>query len=312
MKKVIISLLVILTTSSLYSNNTSPFQFLRTTQSARSAALGGASMVLENDPSAVFFNPALIYTAEDQNISVTGLKHVLDINQGNFVYINDSQEENFGVLAAIINFNSYGSFDRADENGIGTGTFGGGDFSFGIGVSNELDSNFYYGITAKFIYSGLEDVSTNAYAVDAGLFYRLNERSNLGVSILNAGGQITRLNGENSSLPLDVRVGANHRLRGLPILANISFHHLADQTDNFFDRFGNISAGLELYLGKYLMVRGGYDNMVRRDVSADFDRATSGFTFGVGAKVNNINIDYGMARYGSAGYLHRLSLNFGV
>ena len=313
MKSYIFCFLALLFTQDLLSNNNSPYYFLRTTQSARSSALAGAAVVLEDDPGSIYFNPALIYTVEDQNLSFTGFKHVLDINSGNLVYVEDRFVEKLGVLAANINYTSYGVFDYADENGFGQGTFGGGDFSFALAISNELDSNLYYGVAAKFIYVGLEDNSTTAVAFDAGLFYRFNERSNIGVSVLNAGTQITKLNGENSNLPLDVRIGANHKLRGLPLLANISLHHLADKNDNgILGNLSNISAGLELYLGKYLRVRGGFDNMVRRDVSPEFDKKTSGFTFGVGAKFNTFNLDYGLARYGAAGYLHRITINLGV
>lgn len=285
----------------------SPYGFLKFNHSARGTALAGASASLENDISLISYNPALIQTVEENFVNVTFMKNVLDINSGNASFIYDGWD--FGKVAFSAHFNDWGSFDRSDALGNVNGTFGGSDLSIGAFVSNELDSNFYYGIGIKYIFSGIDDVSGSALAVDAGLFYRINERTNLGASILNAGAQISQFNGENVNLPLDIRISANHRLRGLPLVFNAALHSLADDL-TIGEKLQNISVGLEINFGQYLRARVGYNNLVREETSVDFDPGISGFTFGGGLVFNAARLDYSLATYGTQTSQHRISLLF--
>ena len=161
------------------------------------------------------------------------------------------------------------------------------------------------------IYFQIEQASTSALAFDAGLLYKLKDgRTNLAFAVLNAGTQLSKMGEESESLPLDVRLGVSHRLKGLPLLANLNFHHLNESTDNFFKKFKSFSIGGELYLGKYLQVRVGYDNNVRQNVASKNDKGLTGFTGGFGIKSRTLNFDYGFAQYGSAAYIHRISVGF--
>ncbi len=308
-RRVIFAIAMLLIANSIATKaaNT-PFNFLRYISSARAAGLSGSFVSVTNDPSAVFYNPASISVAGENNASFTFLKHVLDINSGNLAYIH--QDKELGTFAGSVAYTSYGSFDYydADGNKIG-GTFGANDLMFGVSYSNILDSNLYYGVTLKFAYLSLEKESTSAMAFDAGLIYLLPDgRSNLGVSVLHAGSQLTTLSGVRESLPIDIRIGASHRLRGLPLLANLNFHHLADGTGSFLSRFKNFSLGGELYLGKYIQLRLGYSNHIRTKVASAIDKGMTGFSGGLGIEIESIKFDYGYSQYGSNANMHRFSL----
>jgi len=308
-KRIFIAIAILLSASAekLKADYT-PFNFLRYISNARAAGLSGSYVSIADDPGAVFYNPATISTVTDRNVSFTFLKHVLDINSGNIAYIHN--QEDIGTFAATIAYTSYGSFDyrNSDGNKYG-GSFGANDLMFGVSYSNILDTNLYYGVTVKFAYLSLEKVATSAMAVDAGLWYQLpDERSNLGFSILHAGGQLTRIDGRKENLPLDVRIGANHRLRGLPLLANINFHHLADQTDKIIDKFKNFSIGGELYIGQYVQLRLGYNNHIRIKVAKDTGKGMTGFSGGIGINVDSFNFDYGYNQFGSNANIHRFSI----
>lgn len=306
-KSIIILLLLIISYGSLFSS--SPYNFLRVQSSARSAGLAGSFVSMADDPSAVSFNPASIYTVESKYTSATFLKHVLDINSGQINYIHPTEDD--GVFGASVNYISYGSFVRTDQFANEIGDFGANNLSISFSYSNELDTGLYWGASAKLIYANIESESSIAAAIDAGLFYRLRDgRTNFGVSILNAGTQLSKFAGQNESLPLDIRIGANHRLRGLPLLVNASFNHLADDVDSFFDRFQGLSIGGELYLGKYIMFRLGYDNKIRQMTSIETNKKFSGFSGGVGINTNDLNIDYSMSFYGSGATLHRFTVGF--
>ncbi|MFC2131379.1 PorV/PorQ family protein [Bacteroidota bacterium] len=250
MKKYLLTLIVLVAISQVkLIADTSPFQALRFLGSARATALAGCFVSIPEDPAAVFYNPATIYTVEEKNFSTTFFKHILDINSGQVVYTLPEVQDwaGDGKIAGSVSYNSFGSFDYADEFGNRNGTFGANDISLGATYANELDSNFYYGVTAKLLFINLEKANSFAFAFDAGFIYLIpDKRTNIGLSILHAGPQITTLDGESEPLPLDVRAGVSHRLRGLPLLINFSFHHLTDETENFFDKFLNFSISVSL------------------------------------------------------------------
>jgi hypothetical protein len=308
MRRFLIIALLIFSTN-LFAEN-SPFIFLRNSASARAAAMAGCFVSITNDASAVFYNPASIYTVTNKHFSTTFLKNVLDINSGNITYIKPL--ENGAVLAGQIAYSNYGSFDYTNEYGDKTGkTFGASDITAGITYANQLDSNLYYGATGKFVYVGLEKAHSMAFAADVGLLYNIpSKRTSIGLSILHAGSQITTFDGYTEKLPLDIRLGISNRLRGLPLMVNFSFHHLADQTNSFFDKFLNFSVAGELYLGKYVQARLGYDNTIRRLSTITTDRQFTGLSAGIGIQAKEyLNFDYGIAQVGSAAFFHRFSLS---
>ena len=311
-KLIIMSAILFLTIQAYTFAIDTPFNFLRYVASARAAGLSGAFMTVTDDPTAVFFNPATISTVDSRQASATFLKHVLDINSGNVNYVHATNGT--GTFAANIGFTSYGSFDYSDNLGNrNRGTFGANDLSMGITYSDELDTNFYYGVTLKYIFVGIEQVSTSALALDAGLLYKLRDgRTNLGLSVLHAGTQLTQISNQSESLPIDLRIGVNHRLRGLPLLFNFAFHHLADDTDAFFDKFKSFTIGGELYLGEVIQVRLGYDNQIRTLTAAEADKGLTGISGGLGLIFEDFNIDYGFSRYGSNANLHRFSVSLNV
>jgi len=285
----------------------SPFQFVRYNQSARSSALAGCFVSMPEDAGAVFFNPATIATVNEKHFSATFLKHVLDINSGNVSYIKKS--ENNGWFAGSVAFTNYGSFERADGTGMRNGTFTSNDMIMSLTYANELDTNLYYGVTAKFLYANIEKYSSTAIAFDAGLIYMMpDKKTNIGLSILHAGTQMTKFANSSESLPLDIRLGINNRLKGLPLLVNFSFTHLADKQNNFFERFLNFSIAGELYLGEHVQARIGYDNQVRREIALDNDKKLTGITGGLGLKFKDFNFDYGISIAGSSAMMHRFTL----
>lgn len=288
----------------------SPFDFVQLTISARSAALGGAFTSIANDQTAVFFNPGALATVEKSSVSATFMKHVLDISSGQAVYTLPFDKQSSERFAISAMYSTYGSFDRTDEFGTVLGTFSSNNIGVMGSYSNELDSTLSYGCNAKFIHATLDDLSSSAIALDAGILYRLPAtRTNVGFSILNIGTQLSTFTGITDELPVDVRLGINHRLRGLPLLLNFSFHHLADDADAFFDRVGNFSIGGEFILSKVIDMRLGFDNYVRDATSIQGQRRFSGFSAGVGVRTEYVNIDYGVSALGTAGTIHRLTLH---
>lgn len=287
------------------------FPFLRTNLSARQAALGGATSAMTGDAATVLLNPAAIATVDSTRISATFLKNVLDINSG--VAILVTQVEGLGTVAATAVYSSSGSFTRATEQGTRTGTFSAGDVAFGISLAREIDTLISYGATLKFISSNLDDMASTAIALDAGIHFRFPaSRTNLALSVLQLGTQLSTYDGSRDRLPVDVRIGINHRLRGLPLLVNASLNHLADDVPSIGDRLLNFSIGGELYLGKALNLRIGYDNTTRNLSDVNVASQLTGLSGGVGLLLGSTTVDYGLSTFGSAVLLHRLSVGIGL
>lgn len=299
---------------SAFAQSYSPFDFVHYLGNSRSAALAGAFVQMPDDPGAVFFNPATVQSVEKSDLSLTFIKHVSDINSGAAAYVM-KDAWNGGSFAFSTAYTSYGDFDRANSQGIKAGTFSGGNFVFGGTYSNELDTNLFYGVTAKVIYMTLEQANSSAFAMDAGLLYKIpSQRVNVGVSILHAGSQMQTFDGTKESLPLDIRIGVNHRLRGLPLLVNFSFSRLADEESKFFDRFLNFAIGGEFYLTKSqtIVARLGYDNMIRRTSHKD-NKSLTGFSGGVGINISpNMSVDYSISQWSIPAYLHRIGININL
>lgn len=286
-----------------------PFNFLRYAGSARSASLAGAFVAIGDDPSAIFINPASVAIDKERNFSVTFLKHVLDVNSGSVSY--HRSWNNIGSFAVSAIYTNYGSFERTDANGQILGTFGANDFSLGVSYGNILDTNLFYGGTLKIISSNIDKYSSIAIAMDFGLLFLIPEkRTSIGVSILHIGTQLSTFDGTRESLPLDLRVGVSHRLRGLPLLLNFNFYNLAEQTTKFFDRFLKFSIGGEFYFGENVNLRIGYDNNIRKYSSSSKDKKFTGFSGGLGLKFKELNFDYGVSQVGVSAIFHRFSIYY--
>jgi hypothetical protein len=306
-RSLLAALIALGTASAIQAQQATIFPFLSGMMSARMAGLGGATVSMPNDPSNVLINPAVLPTIEDQAVAGTFIKHVLDITAGFATYA--TEWEGLGTVAATASFTSYGSFDRADQSGNVTGTFGANDVVLGLSLARDLDTLITYGVTAKIMYSGLDDMTTTAIALDAGLLFRFPaQRTNVGVSILNLGTQLSTYDGVNDRLPLDMRIGVNHRLRGLPLLVNFSLNHLTDEVPEFFDRFLNFSVGGELYLGKVLQVRVGYDNTTRNTSTVNVATQLTGLSAGIGIDLPTLDFDYALSSLGASAPLHRISV----
>ncbi len=285
----------------------STFKFLRLDTSPRAAALAGSFVANGDDPNVIFYNPAGINLLSGMPVSFSFLKHLMDINSASISF--SKEFEGIGRFAAGVQYINYGTFIRADANGMKLGNFGVGDFALTLGYGNQLDNNFYYGANIKIIYSSIESYSSTAAALDLGLHYAIPEsRWNFGFSILNLGTQLKSYFTTKEDLPLDMRLGFSKELEKLPFRLFWSFNRLSDRYDNFLDRFKQITLGGEFRFGQSLRLRFGYDNEKRKEMKIGF-AGLAGFSVGLGFIVSKYNVDYSFSSLGSVGSLHRFGIS---
>ncbi len=288
------------------------YDFLNLNVDARSSAMAGSFVSVDNDVNAIFYNPAGLATLKGKQASVGFFKYLLDINSGNVSYSQKYKE--LGYFGAGIRYVNYGTFDKYDESYQNLGSFGASDLALSLGYANVYKENFKYGANAKFIYSNIDEYSSVGLALDLGALYTIPEhRMNFGLSVLNLGTQVKKYLSTNESLPLDIRIGMTKSLEHLPLTVNLGFARLADTYDNFFERFKNIVVGGEFVLNDYVLFRLGYNNAERKNYKTGSSIGISGFSAGIGIIfTDKYKLDYAFNSLGNIGAAHRFNLGFNL
>jgi hypothetical protein len=312
MKRSAVFVVLLALTLQVGAQTYSPYQFLRVNTSARAAALAEATVASVEDTTYNMLNPASGFFTPAGKFSATFIKHVADINGGVAGYTMESVKK--AKLTFFASYMSLGSFEGRDAFGNATGrTLTAGALSMNAMYSQEIDSGFHAGVGVNLISAQYPDVQSTGIALSGGLLYHIpNSRWNMGLSILNVGTQLSKVGNNSEPLPTDVRLGATHRLRGLPLLFNFSFHHLAERNVALFDGFKNFSVGGEFYLGKVLQLRIGYNNTLRRASSFPVSSRFAGISVGAGIITKKINLDYAVTNMMSGVMVHRLSIQASV
>ena len=287
---------------------TSLYEFLRNESSSRAAGLGGSFVSFANDPNVIFYNPAGLATVDLRMASFGFLKHLMDVNAGYASYV---QQLDFldGYVGVGIQYYNYGGFEELNETGEKIGDFNAGDFALSVGYARKTETNFYYGLNLKLIYSSIASMSSAALAGDIGVFYSIpSDEINIGLSIQNFGVGLKTYNGLSEDLPLDIKIGISKKLEHLPLNINLNFHNLNFSYNDFIERFKAFSVGGEFTLSQYFKLRVGYNNLRRLDLKLGASSGMAGFSLGLGAEINKYLFDYSFTSYGAIGGLHRINL----
>ena len=129
------------------------YSFLKATNSARVAALGGLPLPLyDDDIQLSLFNPATISEGMNNKLGLSYVDYYTDINFATAQYSRTF--ENIGSFAATVQYHNYGHFDEASESGIVMGDFSSSDFSVNLGWGRRLTPHWSIGATFK--YAGLQ------------------------------------------------------------------------------------------------------------------------------------------------------------
>ena len=285
------------------------YEFFRNDMNPRAAALGGSFITSQDDPNAIFYNPAGLATLTTKRLSVGFFKHLLDINAG---YASFGMEvDDFGFVGAGIVYVNYGTFKRTGEEGQYLGDFSAGEFALTLGYAGLLKPRLSYGVNAKLIYSSIAEISSSAAALDFGVeFVVVPDRFIVGAGILNLGTQLDPYYSTREKLPLDFKIGFSVFPEHFPGAIMVDWHKLNQTMDNFFERFKDFSVGVEFTASPNVQLRIGYNNEDRRELKIDQSAGMAGFSVGGGFSSDMYLIDYAFSSLGKIGALHRISVGF--
>lgn len=308
-------------------------KFLNVSLDARASAFGDAVTSLENNSSAMFYNPAGMARFEGiADVSLGQTNFIADINYYNASIAFAPFDGDYGVFGFSFVSVDYGDFYgtvRADNDQgfLDVGTFSPTAIAFGLGYAKALSEKFSIGGNVKYVRQSLGtsvvsnlvvDPVTNGYvsgttqdnkldvlAFDFGVIYKTGFKSlNIGMSIRNFSREV-KYKEEGFQLPLIFQIGTSFNFSDLLELDknehSILFTADANHPRDFPEQ---ILIGVEYTFMNLLSIRGGY--------SAPNDERD--ITAGIGLKQNieglNLGVDYSYTDFGVFNSVHRITINF--
>lgn len=292
------------------------FDLVQLDPSARAASLAGAPGALAgDDPTAVFYNPALLTESMSRSVSAGYLNHVADISAGTLLYARDVSRLG-ATLAASIRYLSYGDFDRTGADGTTDGTFGASEAAFTLSAARELAPRVRAGVNLHALSASLDDASAFALAGDIGATYEVPSQSLvLGASLHHVGATLSSLGSETDKLPVDLRLTAAKRLRYLPLTVSVAGYDLqgvegvsAGDSSAVRRTLDHVAVGAELQLGRALALRAGYNPRRADDLRSGGRLDLAGVSAGFGLSLSRFALDYAFNGWSQYGGLHQFGL----
>lgn len=326
-KKTLIFLLICMGTAILgHAQQTDgTYAFLKATNSARVAALGGLPLsVQDGDIQTALFNPASISDDMHNTIGLSYVDYYADINFGTVQYARSF--EHIGNFAATMQYHNYGKFQETSEGSVAMGTFSSSDYSVNLGWGRRLTPHWSIGAAIKYAGLQYESYSAGAIAVDVAGSYRSEQGWLFSLTARNIGVQLfNHFDNREARLPFTMDFGVSKRLDHLPLTVMLWYDDIQRWNKVYEDplglntqidpttglaqqekplaRFGKnmlchvVVAG-ELHLGKNLKIRAAYNYGQRysMDVPDASPRTLVGFSAGFGVKIKMFELSYARAR----------------
>lgn len=301
------------------------YSFLRATNSARVAALGGLPLPLyDNDIQLSTFNPATIGEGMSNKMGLSYVDYYTDINFATLQYARTFNT--IGSYAATVQYHNYGRFDETSESGVVTGDFTCSEFSVNLGWGRQLTPNWNIGAAVK--YAGLqhENYSAGALAVDVAGMYHSNNGWTFSLNARNIGTQLfNNINNTRDPLPFSLDFGASRKLEHLPVTVMLWYDDIQHwnkfvMTPTYIEKhtnpitgefepesktaqfarnlFCHFVVGGELSLGKNIVLRSAFNYGQRYAMDVPQERTLVGFSAGLAVKVKMFEISYSRLRNG--------------
>ena len=308
---------------------TAAMPFLLIEPSARVAAMGNAGAAAYGGAASAYYNPGSLGYLEGNSAEFTHSAWLADIT---FDYGAVAVRLGSNTLLLSVTALNSGEMEvRTIEQPLGTGErFSVSDLAIGLGAGRRFTDRFAAGVQAKYLQETIWHSSASAFAVDAGVLYRLPfQRALLGASVSNFGtrskfdGRDLRIrfdpdpdeHGGNSNLPAALETDSY----ALPIFFRVGVAlpvelgagaRLDVAVDAYqpSDSGNSVSVGGEWSFRDILFARGGYQNLF-------LEESEGGLTFGGGLRYDvsgfDFRFDYAWADHGRLGAAQRFSLGLG-
>jgi hypothetical protein len=271
------------------------FLSLRLGDGARASGMGEAQVSLASDATSAYWNPAGLAGVERTDFSLMHLEWLSSFRMDTASLAHATDVGVFGLhfsglyLDEIPRTTSAGSADEGTFNAFEIAVSG----AYGLKVAQDWEA----GVAVKGLYSKLDVVSANGWAVDFGLRYHTKIPGlTFGGAAQNLGPKMTFIS-EAFPLPAVGRVGADYQ-REVPALQGrmVGAFDLVKPTDGT----AHPHAGAEYVYRDFASLRLGYKGGYK----------SQGLTFGAGLRTRGYHFDYSFTDIRTdLGHGHRFSFS---
>jgi len=314
MKKVIFCLFFMLISVLTWAQDSQTgYNFLRLPVSAHAAALGSDNIsIIEDDPSLMFHNPALLSSVSDKSLNLNYMNYMEGANAASASFSKIVKEKaTIGVMAQFLD---YGKMKEVDEHNVQTGEFSAKDIAIASALSYQLGTNIVGGITARLITSYIGDYNAFAMGVDLGVNYYDPEKEwSVSATVKNLGGELDAFEEEYNKLPLDLQIGASKRLIGSPLRLSATLVDMNHLNKKFIH---HLVAGADIILSPQIYLAVGYNFRRASEmeiVSNDEERGSShgaGLSLGGGIQLDRFKLNVAYGKYHVSSHSLLISASF--
>ena len=305
-----LSVLCLSVVTAVAQESRTQYNFLRLPVSAHAAALGGGNItVIEDDPSLIFSNPALLASVSDKTIGLNYMNYMSGANTASATFNRTvGDRASWAVGAQYID---YGKMKETDEWNNILGEFSAKDIALTGYFSYLLTNRLSGGITAKAIASYLGDYNSIAIGVDLGLNYYDEDRGwSLSAVAKNLGGEVKAYNEKYGRMPIDVQLGVSKTLKGAPFRLSAT---LVDLTHWNYRFVNHLAAGVDVLLSNNIWIGAGYNfrRAYEMKIQSSDGESSHGAGPSLGAGINlerfRLNVAYGKYHVSSSSILVNLA-----
>jgi hypothetical protein len=287
-------LMAILPSSLLAQGYSTGSSQLKIPLTARSAALGEATVSDAGQLSSWLLNPANLYGQGPPSVA---LAHTQWIQEVQAEFLATQIPLSLGTIGFAVSSISVPGIEVRDAPGLAIGTFSARFASLQVGFASSPIENVSLGVSGKYLYEKLYSDEATGFGVDIGLLYNTPIKGlQAGVAVTNAG-SLGQFRTERSDLPTFARGGASY----------------AFTLDDFvFSTSAALASSLQ-FSERHLLgsIEATYDNLfsVRFGYESGYD--SRGVTAGLGVRYEFLQFDYAYVPFSSGlGDGHLFSLGF--
>lgn len=300
MKKYVFTILLALFyTAADAQESQTGYNFLRLPVSAHAAALGGSNItIIEDDPSLIFSNPALLSSVSDRSINLNFMTYMEGATTASASYTKTIRDK--ASLGFTAQYMDYGKMKETDENNVQTGEFSAKDIALGGTFSYMLGERVAGGVTAKLIASYIGGYSSYAVGVDLGInYYDYDREWSVSLVAKNLGGQIKAYDDEYDKMPLDLQAGVSKTFGALPFRVSATLVDLNHWNYKFIN---HLVAGVDILFSSQIYVAAGYsfrraDEMKIMGGEEEESSHGAGLSFGAGLQLERFKVQLGYGKY---------------
>ncbi len=310
----IILLAVLLSTGTAESQefkktSTAGFVFLQLPISARSAAMGEASISLSDlNSDAIFINPASAGNiTNSHSFSVSYSPWIADIRHYVASYSYNSPAGVFSAGAILLDYGSmqHTVIPTSQSQGLYTvlGTFEARSLAVGLSYSRMLTERFSFGVAGKYVQEKIYVYEASNFLFDGGVIYNTGFNSlRIAATFQNFGVESKFIN-DVFKMPTVLKLGLSAELLG----SMDTEYRLTLCGEAIHPNDGNerVNLGAEFCWMNIISLRGGYK----------FFYDEESYSAGIGIKTGSaypLNFDFAYADYGRLGDVIRLTINIGM